>query len=70
MVHMVKMVKMQDSDDNKLAAAQILNTLYKIGKYISYWLMILLQGWELTGLPIEHNNLVVENHNEHLSDIG
>ena len=33
--------------------------------------MIILHGWELNVLPIEHNNLVTQNHdNEYLPDLG
>ena len=55
-----KMAKMQESDDDKLADAQFWCKIIKKRCKIS-WLMILLHGWELTGLLIcfEHNNQIL-----------
>ena len=66
-----KMALMQDDDDDddKLADAQLIRKLWKYGKKLLGWWFYSSMAWKLLECPTEHNNLVTENHNEHLSGL-
>ena len=61
-----QMVNMQDDDDDKLADAHIIK---HVGKCLLGW-WYYSKAENSLDCWLNTNNLVMENHNEHLSDLG